>query len=165
MYFVHDIFYKIPSVWLWLAGIDPNLTTKASRNKWETTVAEDIMTPQLKVKLFAIHFYHFTLFYPPLQVTMKPLYALIHTWCLSIYLFVMHMRMLIFTWLFFFFCTKFIFNTAAVKLSSYYSKYVVLRILINCYKKQRASSGLTPVYLPTSSWGWPMVMIAHSWRL
>ncbi|XP_073332592.1 E3 ubiquitin-protein ligase rnf213-alpha-like [Pagrus major] len=30
------------------SGIDPNLTTKASRNKWETTVAEDIMTPQLK---------------------------------------------------------------------------------------------------------------------
>ncbi|KAK9519509.1 hypothetical protein VZT92_022235 [Zoarces viviparus] len=29
-------------------GIDPYLTTKASRNTWETTVAADIMTPQLR---------------------------------------------------------------------------------------------------------------------
>ncbi|XP_034002602.1 E3 ubiquitin-protein ligase rnf213-alpha-like isoform X2 [Trematomus bernacchii] len=31
-----------------LSGIDPNLTTKASRNSWETTVAADIMTPLLR---------------------------------------------------------------------------------------------------------------------
>ncbi|XP_032364760.1 E3 ubiquitin-protein ligase rnf213-alpha, partial [Etheostoma spectabile] len=30
------------------SGIDPYLTTKASRNMWETTVAEDIMTPLLR---------------------------------------------------------------------------------------------------------------------
>ncbi|XP_037626449.1 E3 ubiquitin-protein ligase rnf213-alpha-like isoform X1 [Sebastes umbrosus] len=30
------------------SGIDPYLTTKASRNTWETTVAADIMTPQLR---------------------------------------------------------------------------------------------------------------------
>ncbi|XP_059197009.1 E3 ubiquitin-protein ligase rnf213-alpha-like [Centropristis striata] len=30
------------------SGIDPLLTTKASRNTWETTVAADIITPQLK---------------------------------------------------------------------------------------------------------------------
>ncbi|XP_044056409.1 E3 ubiquitin-protein ligase rnf213-alpha-like isoform X2 [Siniperca chuatsi] len=30
------------------SGIDPSLTTKASRNTWETTVAADIMTPQLR---------------------------------------------------------------------------------------------------------------------
>lgn len=59
VHYIHDVFYKIPSFWLWLAGIDPNLTTKASRNKWETTVAEGIMTPQLKVRLFAIHFLPF----------------------------------------------------------------------------------------------------------
>ncbi|XP_035509925.1 E3 ubiquitin-protein ligase rnf213-alpha-like [Morone saxatilis] len=30
------------------SGIDPSLTTKESRNTWETTVAADIMTPQLR---------------------------------------------------------------------------------------------------------------------
>ncbi|KAM3876274.1 LOW QUALITY PROTEIN: E3 ubiquitin-protein ligase rnf213-alpha-like [Diretmus argenteus] len=30
------------------SGFDPHLATKASRNAWETTVAADIMTPQLK---------------------------------------------------------------------------------------------------------------------
>ncbi|KAL7397817.1 hypothetical protein ABVT39_028331 [Epinephelus coioides] len=30
------------------SGIDPHLTTKASRNTWETTVAADIMTPRLR---------------------------------------------------------------------------------------------------------------------
>lgn len=49
---VHDVFYKILSVWLWLAGIDPYLPTKESRNTWETTVAADIMTPQLRVMPF-----------------------------------------------------------------------------------------------------------------
>ncbi|MEQ2234046.1 hypothetical protein ILYODFUR_027860 [Ilyodon furcidens] len=35
------------SVLLYLDNIDANLSTKASRNTWETTVATDIMTPKL----------------------------------------------------------------------------------------------------------------------
>lgn len=34
-----------------LATIDPHLTSKESRNTWETTVATDIMTAKLKVIL------------------------------------------------------------------------------------------------------------------
>uniref|UniRef100_A0A8C2YVV7 Ring finger protein 213 n=1 Tax=Cyclopterus lumpus TaxID=8103 RepID=A0A8C2YVV7_CYCLU len=46
---VHLVLRSLPElVQASLSGIDPYLTTKASRNTWETTVAADIMTPQLR---------------------------------------------------------------------------------------------------------------------
>ena len=50
------------------------------------------------------------------------------------------------------------------KLCYNYDLYFVSRISISSWKKERAASGPTPVYLPTSSWGRPWVMIVFSWH-
>lgn len=50
--------YITLSAWLWVADTDPYLATKISRNNWETTMASDIMTPQLRVTPFT-YFYLF----------------------------------------------------------------------------------------------------------